>query len=85
VADGDMWLGADSVEVDGTEPRPNNAAGGLSMHLVMHGSGASTIPRVPGCRGSTIAGFPLLTAPTYQLEIGGGQCRAGMFASCYHR
>jgi hypothetical protein len=36
-----MWLGADSVEVDGTEPRPNNAAGGLSMHLVMHGSGAS--------------------------------------------
>jgi hypothetical protein len=59
----DAPLGANSVEADEADPRPNDDAGGLPHDLVVHGVGpgmpvctgpgdVAPPPRVLGCHGS---------------------------------
>jgi hypothetical protein len=66
----DGLLGADSVEVDGTKPQPDDAAKGLCLDLVMRGSGTSTprctasgnavpAPRFSGAMDPRVAGHGL--------------------------
>jgi hypothetical protein len=85
---GDARLGADSVEADGIEPRPDDTAGSPCLDLVMCNSGSSMpVPQVSGCRGFEgsrieVFDFPQHAAPICHLGADGGYCKAGMFAGC---
>jgi hypothetical protein len=85
---GAVLLGANSVESDRTEPRLDDATGGLCLDLVVCSSGRS----MPGCTAPSdavlapgflaivdpgIAGFPWLAIPAYQLGV-------GMLVGCNH-
>jgi hypothetical protein len=91
----DTLLGADSVEADGIEPRPDDAAGDLCLDMVTRGSGPSTpgstapgdavpAPRFSDVVDPGVVGFPRITAPAYQLGVGHGQCGAGVFVGGRH-
>jgi hypothetical protein len=91
-------LGTNNIKVDGVDPRPDDNAGGLRRNIVVHGAGPgmpgcialdNMVP-APGSSGAVgsrtaSAGFPQLDVPGCQLEEGGGQRGAGMFASCSHK
>jgi hypothetical protein len=65
-----VLLGADSVEVDGTEPRPDDAVRGPCLDLVMRGSN----PGMAGC----IAPGDVVLAPRFSGAIDLGVVGPGL-------